>query len=571
MRGHQNVFKTVASAILAGVLSLYPIASSQETIRLQDGQMTLGDAINTIDVEVQELEPLQLDRVASPNANSCFAEAEFRDEIDGRSLLGGALVAVETPRTYYLLGVKYDEETKNLEIHESRQILETGDYAPAFIRDTLQPSYSVNLEKGAEGVASLEDIWWAWETATQPKLKGKNGTKVYQCDQAFKPDVTLKPGDRLPFDLPINSYKIDLGFCTINPLDWRQNLLAETALDEPVALRMGNYIAILRSDGLSYSDNLGRIERFGGYYDDTMGGRLRTDGSFEYGAEDLFQFGNGILTQVQDQDSVTGDTRRINSTQSLTVNFRNTPDASLSSTGLQQYRRSDGTVGTRYARGDFRWVFDPRGTSGFATTSADAELAPCVSPLFVKQPIKVSSVPYDPWPAQSRPISTQAGALGTVCRSNSECNTGYCADNKRCAPRDGTGKPGQYCHNNNHCQFGECLCPNGRTDIFGFCPGFDRLSDDELILARQGGTFSCSRQAPSGPFTKACLDDNICSAGNVCWLGYCQKGCRSPDTCSPNSTCHRGQCVPIGPDGKISSDLPEGASPIRGNDPYLRD
>jgi hypothetical protein len=72
----------------------------------------------------------------------------------------------------------------------------------------------------------------------------------------------------------------------------------------------------------------------------------------------------------------------------------------------------------------------------------------------------------------------QLADLGDVCRKDAECDSGYCADTflgggwGRCAPKNKTGKSGDYCHHNDHCASGECIC---RSDWwrFGFCANWD--------------------------------------------------------------------------------------------------
>lgn len=67
---------------------------------------------------------------------------------------------------------------------------------------------------------------------------------------------------------------------------------------------------------------------------------------------------------------------------------------------------------------------------------------------------------------------------GGVCEVNADCRSGYCADGTFCAPRDGTGRAGEYCHHGNHCRSGTCSCGerSGRRGILeaGFCPQWDR-------------------------------------------------------------------------------------------------
>ena len=73
-------------------------------------------------------------------------------------------------------------------------------------------------------------------------------------------------------------------------------------------------------------------------------------------------------------------------------------------------------------------------------------------------------------------------ANGEPCTDHNDCRSRYCA-NGVCAPKDGTGLPGEYCHHDNHCMSGKCDCPDnlfGESSIltFGFCPRWEQWPDD---------------------------------------------------------------------------------------------
>jgi len=83
------------------------------------------------------------------------------------------------------------------------------------------------------------------------------------------------------------------------------------------------------------------------------------------------------------------------------------------------------------------------------------------------------------------------GGYGTKCSHNEQCLSDICANGKRCAPKDGTGRPGQYCHHDNHCISGNCICPAGAKS-WGFCTNWENYSDEEIRTARKNGTgFLC--------------------------------------------------------------------------------
>jgi hypothetical protein len=82
--------------------------------------------------------------------------------------------------------------------------------------------------------------------------------------------------------------------------------------------------------------------------------------------------------------------------------------------------------------------------------------------------------------------------LASLCSKNSECLSGKCADGKRCSPVNGTGRPGQYCHHNDHCSSKRCACPSGSANIFGFCEKFENFKSATMLrLNRDRTGFYC--------------------------------------------------------------------------------
>ena len=102
---------------------------------------------------------------------------------------------------------------------------------------------------------------------------------------------------------------------------------------------------------------------------------------------------------------------------------------------------------------------------------------------------------------------------GQSCQKGAECQSGHCADGKRCAPKDGTGQVGQYCHHNNHCSTGTCSC-RGDTKPGGFCQNWEAYSDREVLEERAKGGFECRSKASEG--AKACLVDSGCDVYQEC-------------------------------------------------------
>ena len=124
---------------------------------------------------------------------------------------------------------------------------------------------------------------------------------------------------------------------------------------------------------------------------------------------------------------------------------------------------------------------------------------------------------------------------GVDCTANGDCRSGYCADGRICAPKDGEGVKDEYCHHDNHCASGVCVCPNdpGGHDG-GFCKDWVRF--DTTTHGR------CLAQNVNG---QQCRDDANCESGN-CADGRCApedgKG-RNGEYCHHNNHCQTGTCT----------------------------
>ncbi len=91
---------------------------------------------------------------------------------------------------------------------------------------------------------------------------------------------------------------------------------------------------------------------------------------------------------------------------------------------------------------------------------------------------------------------------GEKCSNNYACASGYCA-NGLCAPKDGFGRVGDYCHHNNHCGNHYCVCPQGYDG--DFCKGYQWFSD-------QPGQHGTCGEWPGAVNGDACQVDNDCQS-----------------------------------------------------------
>jgi len=74
---------------------------------------------------------------------------------------------------------------------------------------------------------------------------------------------------------------------------------------------------------------------------------------------------------------------------------------------------------------------------------------------------------------------------GSLCKDSDDCKSNYCA-NGACAPRNGSGLAGDYCHHKDHCYSGACQCGPGAHAEGGWS-GFCVLDNNTKTIA-PGGT-----------------------------------------------------------------------------------
>ncbi len=123
--------------------------------------------------------------------------------------------------------------------------------------------------------------------------------------------------------------------------------------------------------------------------------------------------------------------------------------------------------------------------------------------------------------------------------SSAKCKSDNCADGKLCAPKNGTGKEGAYCHHDDHCGSGLCLCPDGwESGSKGFCKGWQNFT-----TTKHGACSAQSRNGEDCTRNEQCVSRNCANdkcapidfkgkAGDYCHHdNHCAKGlyCRCPN------------------------------------------
>lgn len=124
---------------------------------------------------------------------------------------------------------------------------------------------------------------------------------------------------------------------------------------------------------------------------------------------------------------------------------------------------------------------------------------------------------------------------GGACSQSSDCASGHCANGK-CAPVDGLGQVGEYCHHSNHCSNHYCVCPNGYDG--DFCRGYANFTD------KPGEHGTCGEW-------QGAADGAACSSDTACQSRHCADGICSPidftglfgEACHHNNHCYSRECV----------------------------
>ena len=130
---------------------------------------------------------------------------------------------------------------------------------------------------------------------------------------------------------------------------------------------------------------------------------------------------------------------------------------------------------------------------------------------------------------------------GEFCGRNSDCLSRYCADGKKCAPRNDSGRGGEYCHHDNHCISGKCICEHG---LAGFCRRWEDWpagqwspTSENVMIGR------CQAQRRNGYF---CTNNKECYSGNCADRRKCApedgKG-GGGEYCHHNNHCKSGRCI----------------------------
>jgi hypothetical protein len=137
-------------------------------------------------------------------------------------------------------------------------------------------------------------------------------------------------------------------------------------------------------------------------------------------------------------------------------------------------------------------------------------------------------------PAPGTTGACAAGAAnGMFCTQNNQCASFHCA-NGLCAPLDKMGRPGDYCHHDNHCWNGLCICPQGWGGLDGhFCKGYENFENS--------GVCSVGAGLPDG---QACEADSWCRS-NHCAEKVCvpSNGAGlAGDYCHHNDHCYSRVC-----------------------------
>jgi len=168
--------------------------------------------------------------------------------------------------------------------------------------------------------------------------------------------------------------------------------------------------------------------------------------------------------------------------------------------------------------------------------AADDTLLAQLRPLGEKQPTLI--LQPDALGSKQQAQTSAARGNGYTCVRDTDCTSGHCADGKKCAPQDGKGQGGDYCHHDNHCKSNICACPGNPNTDRGFCRDWESWPEGQV----QGKTGFCVEQLPNG---------QMCTRNEDCRSGHCADGKRcapkdgtgkAGDYCHHNNHCASKNC-----------------------------
>ena len=141
-------------------------------------------------------------------------------------------------------------------------------------------------------------------------------------------------------------------------------------------------------------------------------------------------------------------------------------------------------------------------------------------------------------------------ALGQACETNAGCLSGRCdsgwntTNTERCIPNDGTGRVGDFCTHNNHCQNTNCVgnqcrapvglgesCETNAGCSSGRCDSGSNTTNTERCIPNDG----------TGQIGNYCTHNNHCQNTN-CVDDQCRAPADLGESCETNAGCTSNRC-----------------------------
>lgn len=124
---------------------------------------------------------------------------------------------------------------------------------------------------------------------------------------------------------------------------------------------------------------------------------------------------------------------------------------------------------------------------------------------------------------------------GAQCKKDNQCASSNC-ENGLCAPDDGLGQIGDYCHHNDHCFNEYCLCPNGYDG--DYCKGY------KSFTPKAGEHGTCGEWP-------GLVNGSACSKDDECQSRHCEKNMCVPidetgllgEFCFSSDHCYSERCM----------------------------
>lgn len=378
----------------------------------------------------------------APIPSCAKSDAATGDEIHRARLSNATLGGRTSDGNYVIFAVQSGDQLliKSLTLYDPEGIVLADKSILRDGRIHVRSSFSFDFETQREQTDGA-DFWWYAPTAGDQRLKPQNGARFHICPTP-ESTVPVTSGGSTTMDLPENAgarfARANGMTCDINDQCTSKNC-ADNSRCAP-ATGTGAAGGYCHADDQCASGSCACLSQ-------------RGNPSYCSGWEDL------TSTILRDQQEV-GEFQ-CRSAASLAITGRRACNADGDCLHYQRCENSQCRI--KPGMEDYARSLRQRISSGDLSLACRAD-SDCRADQRCNTDIGFCEAVRD--------IEYRRPA-GSSCSMNSQCASGlFCADGQRCAPIDGTGQRGAYCHHDNHCKSKACTCPLGEG-LFGFCANWE--------------------------------------------------------------------------------------------------